>query len=134
MKKDANYLDHLRHSCAHLLAASVMDLYPKTKRTIGPSIENGFYYDFDFGKTKISEADFPKIEDKMKELVKSWQGFERLDVTKNQALDEYKGNEFKKELILEFSKDSQKLTFYKSGEYTDLCRGGHGHDPQKKLK
>ena len=78
-------MDKLRHSCAHLLAASVMELWPKTKRTIGPAIENGFYYDFDFGEVKISEEDFPKIEAKMHELVKSWKGFEKSEVTEKEA-------------------------------------------------
>ena len=68
MKTDEKKLDNLRHSCAHLLAAAVLDLWPKTLRTIGPAIENGFYYDFDFGDTKISEDDFPKIEEKMRTI------------------------------------------------------------------
>ena len=67
---DPKYLDNLRHSCAHLLAAAVDELWPSTKRTIGPAIENGFYFDFDFANP-ISEADFPKIEKKMKEILKN---------------------------------------------------------------
>lgn len=120
-----NKLDHLRHSCAHLLAAAVMELWPKTKRTIGPAIENGFYYDFDFGNVKISEDDFPKIEAKMNELLLSWKGFEKIDVTKEQAVKEFKDNPYKLELIEEFSGKNEDLTFYKSGNYIDLCRGGH---------
>ena len=68
-------LDNLRHSCAHLLAAAVMELWPDTKRTIGPAIENGFYYDFDFGDIKISEKDFPKIEQKMQEIINKTRGY-----------------------------------------------------------
>ena len=64
-------LDHLRHSCAHLLAAAVMELWPKTKRTIGPTIENGFYYDFDFGDVKVSEDDFEAAVDIAAALLKS---------------------------------------------------------------
>ena len=62
--ENTEQLDHLRHSCAHLLAAAVLVLYPKAKRTIGPAIENGFYYDFDFGDIKVSEADFVRIDQK----------------------------------------------------------------------
>src|SRR3990167_6186315 len=127
-------MDKLRHSCAHLLAASVMELWPKTKRTIGPAIENGFYYDFDFGEVKISEEDFPKIEAKMHELVKSWKGFEKSEVTEKEAKEAYKGNEYKLELIEEFSKEEQKLTFFKSGDYSDLCRGGHIEKPSEELE
>ncbi|MCX6792197.1 MAG: threonine--tRNA ligase [Candidatus Gottesmanbacteria bacterium] len=127
-------LDHLRHSCAHLLAAAVMELWPNTKRTIGPAIENGFYYDFDFGDVKVSEVDFPKIEAKMLELVGTWKGFERKEVTKAEAIKFFKDNEYKKELIEEFSKEGQKLTLFTSGTYTDLCRGGHCTHPDKELK
>lgn len=133
-KQSKEYLDNLRHSCAHLLAAAVLELYPKTKRTIGPSIENGFYYDFDFGNVKISEEDFPKIEAKMKELVKSWKGFERKDVTTDEAKEYYKDNEYKIELIEEFSGEGKDLTFYNSGNYSDLCRGGHVNHPESEIK
>ena len=127
-------LDNLRHSCAHLLAAAVMELYPEAKRTIGPPIENGFYYDFDFGDVKISDADLTKIEKKMNEILPSWKEFERSDVTPEEAKDKYKENEYKIELINEFASEGQKLTFYRSGSYTDLCRGGHVLQPYKKLK
>lgn len=125
---------NLRHSCAHLLAAAVMELWPHAKRTIGPAIEDGFYYDFDFGDTKISEDDFPKIEEKMKALVKDWKEFRRKEVTKEEALSHNQGNEYKKELIEEFSTDGQHLTIYTSGNYTDLCRGGHCPHPNNDLK
>jgi len=131
---NTEHLEHLRHSCAHLLAAAVMELWPKTKRTIGPAIENGFYYDFDFGDVKVSEEDFGKIEEKMHELVKSWKGFDRREVSADEAKKEYKGNEYKIELIDEFAKDGQLLTFYKSGDYEDLCRGGHCPHPNNDLK
>jgi len=137
-------LDHLRHSCAHLLAAAVMELWPKTKRTIGPSIENGFYFDFDFsaqggsasggGEFHLSEADFPKIEAKMHELLSTWKSFVRHELSPADAKKEYPGNEFKHELIDEFAGEGQKLTFYKSGNYWDLCRGGHCEHPDQELK
>ena len=127
-------LDNLRHSCAHLLAAAIMELWPDTFRTIGPSIEDGFYYDFDFGDTKVSEEDFPKIEKKMHELVKKWKEFKKVDVTDAEAREHYKFNPYKIELINEFTSEGQKLTFYKSGGYSDLCRGGHVESPSEELK
>lgn len=127
-------LDNLRHSCAHLLAAAVVELYPGTKRTIGPAIENGFYYDFDFGNVKVTEADLPKIEAKMKEIAPSWKGFEREEVTSLEANKVFFENEYKKELIEEFSAEGQKLTLYRSGNYVDLCRGGHSENPSKELR
>lgn len=133
-KQSKEYLDNLRHSTAHLLAAAILELYPKAKRTIGPSIENGFYYDFDFGDIKISEEDFPKIEAKMKEIIKTWKGFERKDVTPDEAKEFYKGNEYKIELIEEFSGEGKDLTFYNSGSYSDLCRGGHVGHPESEIK
>lgn len=127
-------LDNLRHSCAHLLAAAVMELWPNAKRTIGPAIENGFYYDFDFGNVKISESDFPKIEDKMRNIVKSWFKFYRVEVDVKNVQKMYTDNQYKLELIDEFSKGGQKLTIYKSGNYEDLCRGGHVEYPSKELQ
>lgn len=127
-------LNNLRHSTAHLLAAAVLELYPKAKRTIGPAIENGFYYDFDFGDVKVSEEDLPRIEEKMREIVKSWKGFEKREVSVKEAKEEYRDNEYKLELIEEFTGEGQKLTFFKSGEYSDLCRGGHIEDPAKELQ
>ncbi|MBI2611840.1 threonine--tRNA ligase [Candidatus Gottesmanbacteria bacterium] len=132
--KNKAYLDSLRHSCAHLLAAAVMELWPDAKRTIGPPIEDGFYYDFDFGETKVSEADFPKIEQKMQELLLSWKGFDRHELSKEDAKKEYQDNPYKHELIEEFSPHGEKLSFYKSGSYWDLCRGGHVDHPDKQLK
>jgi len=128
------YLDHLRHSAAHLLAAAVMDLWPDTKRTIGPAIENGFYFDFEFSQP-ISEANFPAIEAIMHQLVKKWQNFERHDLSATEAKNEYPGNQFKHELIEEFSEGGKtKISFYKSGDYQDLCKGGHIENPSKELK
>jgi len=117
-------LHNLRHSVAHLLAAAVMDLWPDTKRTIGPSIENGFYFDFSFSKP-ISEDELPKIEKKMREILPTWETFSREEVTPEEAKKRFAGNEFKIELIDEFSGEGEKISFYKSGKYEDLCRGGH---------
>lgn len=117
-------LEHRRHSIAHLLAAAVMELYPDTKRTIGPAIEDGFYFDFAFTSV-IGDEDLPKIEAKMRELLPTWTAFERHELSPEAAKKEYPGNEFKHELIDQFSGEGQTLTFYKSGAYWDLCRGGH---------
>ncbi len=130
---DQVYLDNLRHSAAHLLAAAVMELWPDTKRTIGPNIDTGFYFDFEFSEP-ISEADFPKIEAKMDELVKGWKGFERHELSADEAKAEYQGNPYKQELIEKFSENGEKITFYKSGEYWDLCKGGHVDHPDQDLK
>ncbi len=126
-------LNNLRHTAAHLLAAAVMELYPKAKRTIGPSIDNGFYFDFDFGSEKISEDDFPKIEQKMRELLKDWTSVSRHELTAEDAKKEFSGNEYKKELIEEFTKNGEKVTFYKSGDYWDLCKGGHSENPEEEI-
>lgn len=121
-------LAHIRHSLAHLLAAAVIKLYPKTKRTIGPAIDNGFYYDFEFSEP-ITEKDLPKIEKEMKKLLKTWSTFERREISSAEAKEIFKDNPYKLELIEEFSGEGQTLTMYKSSEYfEDLCRGGHAED------
>lgn len=125
-------LDNLRHSCAHLLAAAVEQLYPNALKTIGPAIENGFYFDFD--NLKISDDDLPKIEEKMHALVASWNSFEGREISVSDALKLYANNPYKQELIQEFSSENQSLTIYKSGEYEDLCRGGHTNHPSKELQ
>ncbi|PIT90421.1 MAG: threonine--tRNA ligase [Candidatus Komeilibacteria bacterium CG10_big_fil_rev_8_21_14_0_10_41_13] len=117
-------LEHLRHSLAHLLAAAVAKLWPEAKRTIGPAVDNGFYYDFDFPEP-ISEDDLPKIEKEMKKIIKDWQEFERFEVSVEEAKKEFKGNPYKLELIDEFSEEGKTLTIYQSGDFRDLCRGGH---------
>ena len=127
-----NSLDNLRHSTSHLLAAAVTSLWPKAKPTLGPPIEVGFYYDF--GDLKISEEDLPKIEAKMRELVMNWDSFEKIEVTSDQAKKEFKDNPYKLELIDEFAKEGQKITFYESGKFLDLCRGGHVEKPKDEIK
>lgn len=119
-------LEHKRHSLAHLLAAAVLELYPDAKRAIGPAIENGFYFDFD--NLEITDEDLPKIEKKMRQLLPTWHGFEKHMLDADAAKKEYPDNPYKHELIDEFSKDGEKLSFYKSGDYWDLCKGGHVED------
>lgn len=127
-------LEHLNHSCSHLLAAAVTSLWPEALPTLGPAIENGFYYDFDFGAAKISEEDFPKIELKMKELVKTWSGFEKMDISADEARKQFAHDVYKLELISEITAKGESLTFYRSGNFVDLCRGGHTLHPKSDLK
>lgn len=127
-------LDHLRHSAAHLLAAAVLKLYPKALPTIGPAIDTGFYYDFDFGDVSISEKDLSQIEKTMHQLVSNWQRFDREEVNVDQALKEFEPNQYKKELISEFDSEGQTLSIYESGGFRDLCRGGHVTSPAQSLK
>lgn len=116
------------------MTAAIEALYPGVKQTIGPPIENGFYHDYDFGDVKISESDFPKIEEKMRELVKSWKGFTKKEVTKDEAKKQFADNKYKQELIDEFSAGGEKITLYAAGGFTDLCEGGHSEHPDKEIK
>jgi len=110
----------IRHSCAHILAAAVKELYPKTKLGIGPAIEEGFYYDFD-KKEPFTPEDLKKIEKKMKEIIKLNQEFKKTELTKEQATKELKDEPYKLELL----KDIEKPTFYQNGNFKDLCAGPH---------
>ncbi len=120
--------DTFWHSSAHLMAAAIESLYPGVKFGIGPHIETGFYYDIDFMDYSISSDDFPKIEEKMKELASQKIQFVRREVPKAEALEYFqkKGDEYKLELI-DGLEDGQ-ISFYESGPFTDLCRGPHLHD------
>ena len=113
------------HSSAHLMAEAIESLYPGVKLGIGPSIENGFYYDIDFGDHTISDADFPKIEKKMQEIVQAKEPITRKEVSKEEALNTYKkkGDPYKVELITDL--EDGTITFYSQGNFTDLCRGPH---------
>ncbi len=127
-------LENLNHSCSHLLAAAVTSLWPQAMPTLGPAIENGFYYDFDFGDTKISEADFPGLEAKMHDISKTWTGFEKIEINSDEAKKQFAHDPYKLELINEITNRGEVLTFYKSGDFTDLCRGGHTPHPKSDLK
>ena len=124
------------HTSAHLLASAVLELYPNAKFGIGPAIENGFYYDIDFGEQVLSSEDFPKIEAKMAEIVKKGIPLIRKEVSKADALKwfEAKGETYKVELINDL--EDGTITFYESGNFTDLCRGPHLLDfsPIKAIK
>lgn len=127
-------LDNLRHSCAHLLAHAVKQLYPGALNAIGPAIENGFYQDFDMGKWKISEQDFPKIEAKMNEILPSWQKFSFNEVTLPEAKRLFKDNKYKVEMATEFAKEGKKLMTNDPGDFLDLCKMGHVENPSKELQ
>ncbi len=125
-------LEHKRHSLAHLLSAAVLELYPDTKNTIGPAIDDGFYYDFEFSEP-ISDKDLPNIEKKMRALLKSWKEFKSEEKTKEEAQEYFKNNPYKLELINEIKDKSEKITFYTCGNFTDLCRGGHSENPSRDI-
>ncbi len=127
-------LNKIRHSCAHLLAAAVKQLYPGAQNAIGPAIESGFYQDFDMGDHKISEEDLEKIEKKMREILKGWNKFEVKEVSPEQAKKDFADNPYKLELIEEFAKEGKTLTENNPGNFLDLCKGGHSENPQKDLQ
>lgn len=126
-------LEDKRHTLAHLLAAAVMEMYPDAKRTIGPAIDNGFYFDFEFPTDKPSEETLKKLEARMRKLLPSWKSMDRSELSPEDAKAEYPGNPYKHELIDEFSGEGQTLSFYKSGHYSDLCRGGHAENPSVEI-
>lgn len=124
---DQSDLSAVRHSLAHLLAATVLQMYPGAKNAIGPAVENGFYQDFEL-PTPISEEDLPEIEARMRETLKSWGRFQRQEVNLAEAREHFAGNPYKLELIEDLAKEGKQITFYKSGDFIDLCRGGHVED------
>ena len=130
--KSTQDLEKLRHSASHLMAAAVLELFPEAKPTLGPPIEDGFYYDFD--NLKINESDLSKIEKKMHEIVKNWKSFAKEEVDCGEAVKRFRGNFYKKELIEEHKGKGEKITLYKSGDFTDLCKGGHIENPSEQLK
>lgn len=125
-----NDLEKMRHTLSHVLAAAVLELYPKAKFGIGPAIDDGFYYDIDFGKTKISDTDLPKIEKKMQGIIAKKLTMKKREASKAEALDWAKkhGQDYKIELIEELP-EKEKITFYDLGDlFTDLCKGPHVKD------
>jgi len=123
-----NQLEIMRHSCSHLLAMAVVKLFPKTKLGIGPAIENGFYYDFEFTKP-IEEKDLAKISTKMKEIAKKKFPFIKKEVTIEEAKKIFKNQSYKLELIEDLAKErKKKVSLYKTGDFVDLCSGPHIKD------
>ena len=119
--KDPEALDILRHSAAHVMAQAVLHLYKDAKLTIGPAVEDGFYYDIDM--KPVSEEDFEKIETEMKKAIKAKIPFERRVVSKSEAMAFYKDEPYKLEMISEFQDET--ISLYQHGDFTDLCRGPH---------
>lgn len=127
MNEDENKqinLAHIRHSLAHLLGAAILELYPQAKLTLGPAIDNGFYYDADIPET-VNEKDILKIEQKMRQIAKTWAGFEKEVVDIETAKKAFWENEYKTELIREINSKGEEISLYTSGNFVDLCRGGH---------
>ena len=128
--RDTESLELIRHDCAHVLATAVVELYPGTKVSIGPPIEDGFYYDFEFPDgVSLSEADFPAIEARMAEHIKADEAFERTDIPVSRALERFRAEEqpYKVELIedLAAARGVETVSLYRNGPFTDLCRGPH---------
>lgn len=130
--KEDKDLNVLNHSSAHLLAHAVKRLYPQAKFWVGPVIEDGFYYDMDLGDVSISEEDFPKIEQMMRKISKEDKRITRIELTKEEALEEFKDDSYKVDLIERLPED-ELITAYKQAEFMDLCRGPHV-ETTKKIK
>ena len=131
--KENENLSIMNHSCAHLLAQAVKHLYPNAKFWVGPVIEEGFYYDIDLGDKVISEDDLPAIEKEMKKIAKDGKRIIREEITKKEALERFKNDEYKIDLISRMDEDNTIISCYTQGDFTDLCRGPH-LDTVKKLK
>ena len=122
--KDNLDLNTLNHSCAHLMAQAIKHLYPQAKFWVGPVIDEGFYYDIDLGDAVIKEEDFEKIEKEMKKISKDGKRIVRIEISKQEALEMFSGDEYKLDLIENLPEDAV-ITAYRQGDYTDLCRGPH---------
>lgn len=150
MKNEENNLYAMRHSLAHIMAAAITRLYPKVKLGVGPVVDNGFYYDIDLGERHISEEDFPRIEAEMKKIIAEDQTFEQFDIPIEEAIEwaRQSGQPYKEELLNDLERSGttdaktlssktigiapeagyskvEKASFYKNGDFTDLCRGPH---------
>lgn len=122
--KENSKLNILNHSCAHLMAQAVKHLYPNSMFWVGPVIEEGFYYDIDLCGDTITEEDLPKIEREMKKLAKDGKRIVRRELSKDEALDLFKNDKYKVDLINEMDDDTV-ISAYTQGDFTDLCRGPH---------
>lgn len=133
-KEDNKILEHKRHTLSHVLASVLEQKYPGAKITLGPAIDTGFYYDVDFTKTKpAGEEDFQNITLAMREKIKAGGNFSHKEVSKEEALETFKNNEYKTELINEIADHGEKITLYTidfndGTSFTDLCRGGHAEN------
>ena len=123
--KEDEKLNVLNHSCAHLMAQAIKHLYPDAKFWVGPVIEDGFYYDVDLGDNVIAEEDLSKIEHEMKKISKDGKRIVRHEISKKEALDMFKDDPYKIDLINNMDEDSTVISCYTQGDFTDLCRGPH---------
>ena len=123
--KENEKLNILNHSCAHLLAHAVKHLYPNAKFWVGPVIDSGFYYDIDLGDDVIKEEDLPKIEKEMKKIAKGDKYINRIELSKKEALDMFKDDPYKIDLIERMDEDDTVISAYKQDDFIDLCRGPH---------
>ena len=140
MNPSSENLAHIRHTLAHLMAAAVLELYPNAKPTIGPAIDNGFYYDYEFVGTnpdgtanKPTEKELKDIEKRMRKLLPSWKEMSGKEVSEADARAAFSGNQYKLELISDILAKGEKITLYTAGKFTDLCRGGHSENPAKDI-
>ena len=124
IKEDAK-LSVMNHSCAHLMAQAVKHLYPEAKFWVGPVVEEGFYYDIDLGGKTLNEEDLPVIEKEMKKLAKDGKRIVRHEISKKEALDMFKDDPYKVDLLSRMDEDEQTISCYTQGDFTDLCRGPH---------
>ena len=122
--KENEELNVLNHSCAHLMAQAVKHLYPQAKFWVGPVVEEGFYYDIDLGDDVIRDEDLPKIEKEMKKCAKDNKRIVRQEITKEEALEQFKDDLYKIDLI-ERMEEGTNISMYTQGDFTDLCRGPH---------
>ncbi len=123
--KEESELNVLNHSCAHLLAQAVKHLYPQAKFWVGPVVEEGFYYDIDLGDKSLTDEDIPKIESEMKKLAKDGKYIVREEISKSEALEKFKDDEYKLDLINRMDEEETVISCYTQGDFTDLCRGPH---------
>ncbi len=123
--KEDEHLNRLNHSCAHLLAQAVKHLYPSAKFWVGPVIEDGFYYDIDLGDKVITEEDIPVIEKEMKKIAKDGKRIVRREISKSEALEMFKDDPYKLDLIDRMDEGETVISCYTQGDFTDLCRGPH---------
>ncbi len=123
--KEDERLSMLNHSCAHLMAQAIKHLYPNAKFWVGPVISEGFYYDMDLGDKVITEDDLPLIEKEMKQCAKSAKLIVREEISKDEALERFKDDPYKVDLINNMDEESTVISCYRQGDFTDLCRGPH---------
>ena len=123
--KENENLSVMNHSCAHLLAQAVKHLYPNAKFWVGPVVESGFYYDIDLGDVTLTNEDLPVIEKEMKKIAKNGKRIVREEITKQEALEKFKDDPYKIDLITRMDEDNTVISMYTQGDFTDLCRGPH---------